>query len=250
MLSLIYGVVSYGVFLASFLYAVGFVENVVVPKSIDSGEAVPFAQALIVNALLLGAFALQHSGMARRGFKRVLTRVVPKPIERSTYVLATCLVLIQMFALWRPLPQTIWSVESPVGQYALYALSALGWLTVLVATFLVSHWDLFGLRQVILHWKGTPYREVGFRTPALYKLVRHPIYMGFLTAFWATPHMTAGHLMFAVMTTGYILTGIYLEERDLVYQHGDRYLEYRKQVRMLLPVPKPAPGSRERAVGA
>jgi protein-S-isoprenylcysteine O-methyltransferase Ste14 len=237
-LAFVYGVVSYVIFFVTFLYAIGFVGNLFVPKSIDSGELAPFSQALLVNALLLGLFAIQHSVMARPGFKHWWTKFVPKPIERSTYVLLASLVLLVLFWQWRAMTDVVWNVENTFGSYILWAMFLLGWATVLVGTTLINHSDLFGLRQVSLYRRGEEYTELGFRTPFLYKIVRHPIMLGFIIAFWATPRMTVGHLIFAIGTTAYILIAIQLEERDIVNAHGATYEEYRKEVAMILPIPK------------
>ena len=238
LLALLYGSVCYAVFFATFLYAIGFTGNLIVWKGIDSGERDSLAASVAINLGLLSVFAVQHSVMARPAFKLWWTRIVPQPIERSTYVLASSLALILLFWLWRPLPAVIWDVEAAPLRLAIWGVFWLGWLTVLVSTFLINHFDLFGLRQVYLFATGRPYTSVGFRTPGLHRWVRHPIMLGFIVAFWATPTMTTGHLLFAAVTTVYILLAIQLEERDLVSFHGDEYRAYQRQVRMLVPLPK------------
>ena len=231
----VYGVTSYAIFFVTFLYAAGFVGNLVVPKSLDAAPVSPLGTSLLINLGLLGLFAVQHSVMARPAFKRVWTQIVPEPIERSTYVLASSLALILLFWQWRPLGGMVWDVQDPVGRALLYAGFAFGWLLVLVTTFLINHFDLFGLRQVWLHLRGRPYQPLPFKTPGPYRIVRHPLYVGWLFAFWATPTMTVTHLLFATVTTAYILVAIRLEERDLVDAHPE-YADYRKRVPMLVPV--------------
>jgi protein-S-isoprenylcysteine O-methyltransferase Ste14 len=231
----LYGLVSYAAFLGTYLYAIGFVANVFVPRSIDGPPTGDLATSLLVDLGLLTAFALQHSVMARPAFKDWFTRFIPEPAERSTYVLASSLALIALFAHWRPLGGVVWSVEDPTAVVVLHGLCAFGWLLVLVSTFLINHFDLFGLRQVWLYLTNVEYRPVGFRTPGPYRLVRHPLYVGWLFAFWATPTMTATHLLFAGVTTAYILVAIRLEERDLVASLGEAYREYRERVPMLIP---------------
>ncbi len=237
-LAFAYGVVSYVIFLATFLYAIGFIGNFGVPKSIDSVRLGSLNFALTIDLLLLGLFVVQHSVMARQGFKRWWTRYVPEPIERSTYVLASSLALILLFWLWRPLGGPVWEIESTAGQAIAYGLFGFGWALILLSTFLINHFDMFGLRQVWLHLRQRPYTPLTFVTPGLYRLVRHPLYVGWFFAFWATPLMTAAHLVFALATTGYILVAIQFEERDLLDFHGEDYAEYRRRVPMLVPAIK------------
>lgn len=236
-LTLGYGAVCYVAFLVAFLYAVGFVGAIVVPRSVDRGIAAPAPQALAVDLLLLGLFAVQHSVMARPGFKRWWTRIVPHSIERSTYVLLASAALLLLYWQWRTIPAVIWDVRSPAARFAVWTLFGLGWATVFASSFMVNHFDLFGLRQVYLVWRGKPYSDIGFRIKFLYRLVRHPLMLGFLIGFWAAPTMTAGHLLFAIATTGYILIAVQLEERDLVAALGDQYRDYRRRVPAFLPIP-------------
>ncbi len=235
LLAVLYGSVCYLIFLAAFLYAIGFVGNLVVPKSIDSGPQVSLGEALIVDLLLLGLFAVQHSVMARPGFKRWWTRLMPVPVERSTYVLVSSLLLLLLFWQWRPMPGPVWEVRQPVALAVLWAVFSVGWVIVLISTFLIDHFDLFGLRQVVLFATGKPYSSPPFRVTAFYRVVRHPIMIGFIVAFWATPTMTWGHLLFAIMTTAYIVVAVRLEEHDLRAAHGHTYEEYQQHVSMLVP---------------
>jgi len=237
MSGLVYGGLCYVLFLLTFLYAIGFVGNIVVPKTIDSGDPVAVTEALLVDVILLGLFAVQHSVMARPAFKRWWTQYVPNFAERSTYVLLSSLVLILLFWQWRPMRDIVWTVNSPVGAGLLIALFWLGWGIVLISTFLINHFELFGMQQVHANWQGTNAEPPSFRKPLFYKFVRHPIYFGFLLAFWATPEMTTGHLLFAAATSGYIFIGMLLEERDLVTFHGNVYIRYRETVSMILPWP-------------
>jgi protein-S-isoprenylcysteine O-methyltransferase Ste14 len=238
----VYGVIAYVVFLASFLYAVGFIGNWGVPKSIDSPEVSGPTASLLVNALLLGLFAIQHSVMARPGFKAWWTKIVSRSIERSTYVLLSSLLLFVLFWQWRPMTALVWDFAEGPMRTALQGLHWIGWLVALLSTFMISHWDLFGLRQVFLRLRGKAYSPLPFRIAALYGLVRHPLMLGFIIAFWATPTMSQGHLVFAVCTTAYILIALQFEERDLVDAIGNAYVEYKKRVPMLLPWPRSGGG--------
>lgn len=231
----VYGVAAYCFFLAAFLYAVGFVADWLVPKSIDSGAGGDLPASLLINTVLLGIFAVQHSVMARPGFKKWWTQIVPHSIERSTYVLLSSLALLLLYWQWQPLPDVVWEANDPAAVTALWILHALGWLTALASTFAISHVDLFGLRQVYLNVRGKNYSPVDFRIVGLYKLVRHPLMLGFIVAFWATPRMTVGHLFFAAATTLYIFIALQFEERDLLANYGDKYREYKNRVPMVLP---------------
>ena len=240
-----YGLAAYLFFLATFLYAIGFVGNVFVPKAIDSGPAGPWLPSLVVDLVLLGVFAVQHSVMARRSFKRWWTRIVPPAVERSTFVLAATAALALLLWQWRPIAEpVIWRVENGAAVLVLQAVFWLGWGVLLTSTFLINHFELFGLSQVWARLSGRALPQPQFVTPAFYRYVRHPIYFGFVLAFWAAPVMTAGHLLFSVATTGYILIGIWFEERDLLAQFGERYRAYRAQVGMLLPWPRRSGRSR------
>jgi protein-S-isoprenylcysteine O-methyltransferase Ste14 len=231
----VFGCLSYLAFLGTFLYAVGFVGGLLVPKSLDGAPRMPFAPALAIDLGLLALFAVQHSVMARPAFKRMWTKIVAPETERSIYVLAASLCLIAMFVLWQPLGGVVWTVGSPAARAVLYGLFGFGWSLVLATTFLINHFDLFGLRQSWFALRGEPYRRLQFVQPGPYRMVRHPLYLGFLIAFWSTPTMSAAHLVFAIMTTAYILVAIQLEERDLVAEHGAAYESYRRRVPMLLP---------------
>jgi methanethiol S-methyltransferase len=234
-IAFLYGAVCYAFFLVVFLYAIGFVGNLWVPKSIDSGSAAPLAEALAIDVLLLGLFVAQHSVMARPAFKRWWTRLVPKPVERSTYVLFASAILAVLFWQWRPMPATVWRLEGAAA-IVVAGLFWLGWAVVLLSTFMINHFDLFGLRQVWLRLRDTRYAPVEFKTVAFYRFVRHPIMLGFLIAFWAAPHMTVGRLLFAVATTAYIFIGIFLEERDLAAAHGEQFASYKRSVPLIVPL--------------
>ena len=241
LIAFLYGFAAYLLFFVTILYAIGFVTGLPVPKTIDTGTAVPLAEALIVNIGLMSLFAIQHSVMARKGFKRWWTQYVPKPVERSTYVLIASLLLDLLFWQWRLIPDVVWQVTEPNIAMAITGLSLAGWTLVFASTFLINHFELFGVHQVVNHLVGREMTPARFRTPLLYKVVRHPLYLGFIIAFWSAPVMTVGHMLFAAVTTAYILVGILLEERDLVGQFGEDYQRYRERVSMLIPWRKSAP---------
>jgi methanethiol S-methyltransferase len=234
-IAFVYGLAAYLIFFVTFLYAIGFVSGLIVPKTIDTGAVVSTVEALIVNVLLMSVFAVQHSVMARKQFKQWWTQFVPKSVERSTYVLFSSLALILLFWQWRPMPMEVWHIDNPQIAMAMIGLSFVGWLIVLTSTFLINHFELFGLQQVASNISGQPMPVPRFRTPLYYKFVRHPIYLGFIIAFWAAPTMTVGHLLFAAVTTAYIVVGILLEERDLIDLFGDDYRRYKDRVSMLVP---------------
>src|SRR5271170_717477 len=234
-IAFLYGLAAYLVFFITFLYAIGFVTGLIVPKGIDDGAVVPVTEAFVVNILLMSLFAVQHSVMARRQFKEWWTQYVPKSVERSTYVLFASLALILLFWLWQPIPTVVWQVTDPKIAAAIISLSFVGWLLVLTSTFLINHFELFVLHQVANNLVGRTVPDMKFKTPVLYKIVRHPIYLGFIIAFWVAPVMTVGHLLFAAVTTAYIFVGIFLEERDLVELFGDEYRHYKERVAMLVP---------------
>ena len=230
-----YGIVCYVVFFGTFLYLIGFIDNLLVPNALDSHRLLDIPRALIIDTLLIAFFGLQHSGMARKGFKEKLTKILPESIERSTYVLVSSLCLWVLVAFWEPIGLQVWHIERPVFVYGLYALSGLGWLVVLASTFMLNHFDLFGLRQVYLNFKEQEYQHLAFDTPWFYSLVRHPLYLGFLLGIWFTPDMTIAHFIFAALLTLYIFIGIQFEEKDLTEFHGDVYREYQSKVPMLFP---------------
>jgi len=237
LVAVLYGIAAYGVALVALLYLVGFTGNLIVPKSIDSGVAGPLLQSAVVDVLLIVLFAIQHSVMARQGFKRWWTRMVPPSVERSTYLLATSLVLLLLYWQWQPIPAPVWTVQDPIAAGVIGGIFWLGWVVLVASTFMLNHFEMFGLSQVFARLFGKQMSDAKFRAPLLYRRVRHPIYLGVLLAVWATPAMTVGHLLFAVVITGYILIGIQLEERDLVEQFGDQYRRYRQHAAMLVPLP-------------
>jgi protein-S-isoprenylcysteine O-methyltransferase Ste14 len=240
----VYGVFCHLLFLAVYVWLAAFFGGLpVLPRTVDSPSGSPLGWALAINAGLILAFALQHSVMARPGFKKVWTRLVPEPIERSTYVLLSCLVLIGLFAFWQPINFVVWDLPAGAARWLVWGLFAAGWVMVPAVTFMIHHFDLFGTRQVWLHLNGRPYAPLPFRTPMLYKHMRHPLYVGWAIAFFSAPTMTAGHLLLAVLLTGYMLVAVIFEERDLVSHFGRRYEDYRRRVPMFIPWPKTGAGS-------
>lgn len=235
--AVVYGIVTYVLFLAVFIYAIGFVGAILVPKSVDSGAESSIVMALVIDAVLLALFAIQHSVMARQWFKRAWTKIVPTAVERTTYVLFATAILALVMWQWRPVTTVVWDLENPAGQIALRVLFFAGWAILLLSTWLIDHFELFGIRQVLANAGAMPPATYSFKAPLFYKMVRHPIYLGFVIAFWSTARMTVGHLFFAVMCTAYMLVAIQFEEHDLVRHYGDTYREYRRRVSMLLPMP-------------
>ncbi len=236
-LALLFGLVCYALFLVTFLYQVGFVAGVVVPKAVDDGPVEAPARAIVTDVVLLGLFAVQHTVMARQAFKRWWTTVIPEPVERSVFVLLASLLLLLMNWQWKPLPEPVWRVTGPAGRTLVYALAAAGWGVVLYATFLINHFDLFGLRQVWRYCRRREPTPVEFKETILYRWVRHPLMLGFIVAFWATPDMTQGHLLFAAVTTAYILIALRIEDRTLLAIHGENYRRYQERVSMIIPMP-------------
>jgi len=234
-IAFLYGIVAYAAFFVTILYAIGFIMGVGVPKDINTGTVTSTAKALVVNLILMSVFAIQHSVMARRSFKQWWTQYVPKPVERSTYVLLSSLTLMLLFWQWRPMPAIVWRIEDPDTAVTIVTISFVGWVVVFTSTFLINHFELFGLHQVTANLAGREIPPPRFRTPLFYNFVRHPLYLGFIIAFWATPEMTVGHLLFAIVTTGYIFVGIFLEERDLTELFGENYRQYKRKVSMLIP---------------
>lgn len=231
----IYGIFCYFLFLITILYAIGFTSNFLVPKSMDTGGTASFVGALIIDTLLLGVFAIQHSGMARQGFKETWTKIIPQAIERSTYVLCSCLALVLLFWQWQPLGFKLWDLSGSIFEPILWCLSGLGWLIIFLSTFMINHFDLFGLQQVFFHLTNKEFPTPKFKVAGFYKYVRHPLYLGFIIAVWATPVMTLTHFFFASGILGYILVGVFLEEKDLIALYGDKYREYKEKVSMLIP---------------
>jgi len=237
--TLLYGLLAYACFLGTFLYTIGFLTGFGVPKSINDGRPAPLSEALLVNGGFLALFAIQHTIMARISFKKCWTKIIPAQIERSTFVLITSAILCGMYWQWREIPGEVWHVEGSLA-YVILGIAAIGWGTVLLATVLIDHFDLFGLRQVVMYFRNKPLTAPVFYERSLYRYIRHPLLFGFLIAFWATPQMTVAHLFFCIMFTGYCLFGIQVEERTLIAEHGDSYANYRKRVPMLLPLKRPA----------